>query len=118
MVVGAVVVQIFMQPRRYSVLHGGLHRVSRKPGAQAFAKTGGAAAILSRRLTQLRHTGARRHASQRGLPDGGMLPARAVGMTLPCDTLRDSGGQQHQQRKVRERPAYSGSLYAKEKTNQ
>src|SRR5450759_497267 len=48
---GAVVVQIFMQPRRYSVLHGGPHRVGRKPGAQAFAETGGAATILPRRLT-------------------------------------------------------------------
>src|SRR5450759_4423827 len=55
---GAVVVQIFMQPRRYSVLHGGLHRVGRKPGAQAFAETGGAAAILPWRLPSLRHPSA------------------------------------------------------------
>ena len=91
---GAVVVQIFMQSRRYSVLHGSLYRVGRKPGAQAFAETGGVAAILPRRLAYLRNSGAGRCASQRALPDGGMLPARAIGMTLPCGALRDSGGQQ------------------------
>ena len=90
-----MVVQIFMQARRYSVLHGSLHCVGRKPGAQAFAETGGATAILPRRLTNLRHPGAGRHPSQRALPDAGMLPARAIGMTLPCGAFRDSGGQQY-----------------------
>jgi hypothetical protein len=48
---GAVVVQIFVQSRRNSVLHCSLYRIGRQPGAKPFAETGGAAAILPRRLS-------------------------------------------------------------------
>src|ERR1035441_7343081 len=75
---GAVVVQIFVQPRRYSVLHGSLHRLGRQPGAQALAGTGAAALPAPGQNLGL-------YSARRPIVEGGMGKARdtRLGRTDP-----------------------------------
>ena len=107
MLVGAVIVQIFVQLRRHRVFHGFIDGIGREPRAHAFAETGSATAILPRTVTCLSYRGARRDAPDRALSYRRVLQTLAIRMTLLCSALYDSCGEEHQQREYESSPHVS-----------
>lgn len=74
--------QIFMQSRGNDVLHRGPYGMRSESGAYPFAKTGRAAAIISRMTGHLSDSCSCHHAAYRLFPDHRMFPVLPIGMRL------------------------------------
>jgi hypothetical protein len=77
---GAVIMQVFVQRRRDSMLNAGFHSVGRKSRANALSKAGSAPAPFPRVSPNLCHARARRYAANRPFAKSFMLPVFSIGM--------------------------------------